>query len=487
MKSVKCHTTLKTLLCGLIILSVLLTAVACGTSGETSAETTPTDVTEEVETQKDLVYDDLEKQKFNRTFAILTREPMLHQYKAESLGGGLLNDTVYERNSTLSEDFGIEFALYHVAEGETDTSLKLQATGGLDEYDMYCGNKDDFKSCAISGYCYDLALIESLSLESEWWDQQCYENLTVEDRTYVMTGDIDPESMLISSCMVFNKKMMNELQRDVDNLFALARNGAWTLDVMYEYGQDVTFDLNGDGVMSHKDDRYNLACWAADAPFDLFWGAGGRFVSIVDGVPELTYTPEKVSNIYDKMYDIFVEEGAYFDSSDYWSSYNLFCQGRAMFLNINLSKLDDHGVTDMEDPYGILPIPKYDTNQKEYMSFVNGYTPLVMVAKTEKDSEFVGTIMEAMARYNYDNLTPNMFEIATKLQNAQDPDSAEMVDFVVRNRVFDLSYYCSWDISKIVPQHLAEGKDSIAAALKTQGTRTQRALTTLLNEYAKHD
>ena len=27
---------------------------------------------------------------------------------------------------------------------------------------------------------------------------------------------------------------------------------------MYEYGKDVTFDLNGDGKISHENDRFNL-------------------------------------------------------------------------------------------------------------------------------------------------------------------------------------------------------------------------------------
>ena len=182
-----------------------------------------------------------------------------------------------------------------------------------------------------------------------------------------------------------------------------------------------------------------------------------------------------------------MEQNAYFvtDLSQYATTYDVFTAGRAMFVDMTLGKITTF-LSEMDDPYGILPIPKYDTNQKEYLSFVNGSTPLVMIAKTEADPEFVGTIVEAMATYNYDNVTPQLFEVATKLQAAQDPASAAMVDYIVRNRIWDLGYYADWAITNVVLEALKTGKDSIASSLDSQGKAAKRGLTLLLKNYEKH-
>ncbi len=489
MKSAVMKRSLSFLLALLMITGILFTAVSCGQTTETPDETEgdSASATTELETEKELAYNTVEKENFDREFTFLTRSDNLEQFYVEEYTGDLLDDLIYERNTVVSTDFGVEFVYYDMEYQAVNDTMRLQVTSGLDDYDVYTGHKYSFTSCAQNNYCYNLGEIASMDLTGEWWDQGCYENLTIDDKTYVITGDIDPDSMLMSACLVFNKKMMTELGKNVDELNELTDNGGWTLDVMYEYGKDVTFDLNGDGKLDFQNDRYNLSSWMMDVPFSLYYGANGNFVTIVDGTPELTYTAEQVTNIYDKIYKIIIEQNAYFvtDLSQYATTYDVFTEGRAMFVDMCLSKITTF-LSEMDDPYGILPIPKYDTNQKEYLSFVNGATPFVMVGKTEADPEFVGTILEAMATYNYDNVTPQLFEVATKLQAAQDPASAAMVDYIVRNRIWDLGYYCDWAITNVVLENLKKGTDSIASALDSQGKSAKRGLTLLLKNYEKH-
>ena len=132
-------------------------------------------------------------------------------------------------------------------------------------------------------------------------------------------------------------------------------------------------------------------------------------------------------------------------------------------------------------------MPKYDTNQAEYTSFVNGSTGLVMLAKTEADTDFVGAVMEAMATYNYEHVTPNMFQVVTKLQVAQDPASARMVDLIIRNRVFDLGYYADLDVTNLVKNQLGGKRPEIAAQLKSGRNAAKRSLEKLLVNMDKFD
>ena len=492
MKAFSLKRSLSLLLAALMLIGTLLTAVSCGETVEEDPKTENTgngtsSVTDAEETEEIPAYTTVEKEDFDREFVILTRTDTLEQFYIEELTGDLLDDLIYERNAVVSNDFGVEFVYYDMDYVGVNDTLRLQATSDLDDYDLYTGHKYSFTSCAQNNYCYNLQDMVSMDLSGEWWDQACLENLTINDKTYVLTGDIDPGSMLMSACFVFNKKMLKDMKKSVDELNELTNNGGWTLDAMYEYGKDVTFDLNGDGKIEYSSDRFNLTSWMMDVPFSLYYGANGNFVTIVDGSPELTYTDEQVTNIYEKIYKVIIEQQAYFvtDLNAYATTYEVFSEGRALFCDMCLSKITTF-LSEMEDPYGILPVPKYDTNQKEYLSFVNGATPLVMVAKTESDPDFVGTILEAMATYNYDNVTPQLFEVATKLQAAQDPASAAMVDYIVRNRIWDLGYYADWAITNQVRINLQNGKAEIASDLEKQKTAANRGLTLLLKQYDKH-
>lgn len=488
MKYLTMKRRLSLLLALVMVLGTLFLAVSCGTGEETPDDETVSATLGETEPETQLAYDTVEKQKFDREFNIMSRDDIIEDFEVEDLTGDLLDDLLYERNSQVATDFEIEFSYYQLPYDQVNTTLNTQSTSGSDDYDFYIGHKYSFGTCAQNNYCYNLGEITEIDLTQPWWDQSCYKNMTVNGRTYVMTGDIFPSSMLFSSCLVFNRKMVKELGKSDAELFELARNGGWTMDAMYDYCKDVTFDLNGDGNLSYTDDRYCLSSWMMDVPFSMYYACNENFVTIVEDTPELTYDTEKVIGIYDKIYKIIVEQNAYFvtDINVYATTYDVFTAGRAMFCDMSLNKISTF-LSEMTDPYGILPMPKYDEAQSEYLSFVNGATALVMVAKTEKNPEFVGTIIEAMATCNYDRVTPKLFQVITKLQAAQDPDSSSMVDYIVRNRIFDLAYFADFPISNVVLENLKTGQESIASKMTASGKSSKTMLTRMLKMFERHE
>jgi hypothetical protein len=136
----------------------------------------------------------------------------------------------------------------------------------------------------------------------------------------------------------------------------------------------------------------------------------------------------------------------------------------------------------MED-YGIVPPPKYDKIQSQYLSFVPGSVPLTMVSKAEKDPEFVGAIMDAMAAYNYDNVTPKMYESVVKLKAARDPDSPRMLDYILRNRVFDLGFLADLEITNLIKDNLGNSNPAIASKLSASARRqAEKDLRTVLRK-----
>ena len=476
----------------LMALSLMLTAASCADSDDGSTDTNGgTQAGADTESDTTSAYDELEKEQYDRDFTVMTRDDCVDDFVVEGMKGDILGDSLYERNTVVAEDYGVELVFRYQGNSYStvNEAVKTQVTSGLDDYDMFIGHKHSYTGLALNNYLVDMNKITTMDLSGAWWDQGCYDNLTVNGKTYVMTGDILPDSsMRISSCMVFNKDMMVELGKSVDDLNNTARNGGFTLDVLMAYAKDVTFDLNGDSKLNYLDDRYCLTGWKMAAPYALYYGAGGMFVTIVDGTPELNYTDEQVTGIYEKLYNLIVGENAYYVTQEhmYDTMFDVFTEGRALFSTMTLRLISQY-LGEMEDSYGILPEPKYDTYQEEYLSFVNGSTSLVMIAKTESDPEFVGAIMEAMATYNYQHVTPNMFQVVTKLQTAQDPVSAEMVDLIIRNRVFDLGYFADLSVTNLVRDQLEAGRSEIASQLKSGRQAAGRALSLLLKNIDKCD
>ncbi len=177
-----------------------------GTTDETTAGTPGGETTAEKEETDRTAYSSMQKQNFGgKKFVICSREEVKADMDVEKLTGNILDDAIYERNKTVAEDFGIQFVIDTQGDyNAVNTTLSTQATSGGDEYDIYLGHKFSFNACAQQNYCLNLNNISALQLDAEWWDQDCYKNLTVGGKTFCMTGDISPSSMRASSCYIYN-------------------------------------------------------------------------------------------------------------------------------------------------------------------------------------------------------------------------------------------------------------------------------------------
>ena len=176
MKQMTARRGLSLVLALVLTLSALLFAVSCGTTDD---DTVTTGAATSAETETSLAYDTVEKEKFDREFTILTREDTLEQFEVEKLTGDLLDDSIYERNATVANDFDIEIVVFNKSYDQVMVTMQSQVGSGLNDFNLYTGHKFAFTSCAQNGYCYNLSTIASMDLSQPWWDQNCLENLTI--------------------------------------------------------------------------------------------------------------------------------------------------------------------------------------------------------------------------------------------------------------------------------------------------------------------
>ncbi|MBQ7378613.1 MAG: extracellular solute-binding protein [Clostridia bacterium] len=427
------------LLSGLMLLSVF---AGCAENGGEEQESTTGAVEEEYWVSPALNQTD---EFSGNTLTLLVNREM--DAGSEEASSDPLEDALYRRNDKLESTYGITInTLVETDYSELGGKVSKDVSSGNGEYDIvYQHMVNSATNLAVNGLLYDLIDVEYVDFDQVWWDQDAREGFTIGNHQFLAVGDLLPHTMLYSACLAFNKDHFDN--QSLEYPYDLARDGVWTLDELNALTKDQTKDVNGDGKVELENDFYGMTSWHLAGPFNFFFGSGATFfVKDEDNYPVYSVDQDKIQNIYDKVYETFITNDSLYieDVNIHTKAYTIFTEGRSLFVSCSLTQIanSEYGFKDMTDEYGVLPQPKYDTTQKDYMSFVNGAASVVVVPKslTEERLVFVGYMLEALASSSYYMVTDTLYDKVAKSKNVRDAESAEMVDIIIRNRVFDFGY-----------------------------------------------
>lgn len=411
-----------------------------------------------------------------------------------------LEDAVYKRNDKLETFYGFKFNnSYDTSFDNIALAVKNDTAAGTGEYNIvYQHMVNAAYNLALNGYLYDLSQLEYVDFDQIWWDQDCKNGFTIGEHMMLTCGDLIPSTQLITGSVLFNKQLFDE--RDWEYPYEDARQGKWTMDDMYGMTKEQAKDLNGDSRMHYADDFFGITCWSLDCDYNFFYGAGASmFTYDSEHVPSFAPDADRLQSIYEKIYQMLITKDTYHltyneylkDNNLYFTTIEVFRDGRALFFPTNLSVTVN--LRDMEDDYGILPQPKYDETQKDYLGFVNGSASMavVPVSQSEEQLEITGFMLEALASSSYYMVTDTLYEVVAKSKHARDPESAEMVDVIIRHKVFDFGYshfsHKNLPCSNIVMVALQENRTSIVRDITSSEKNTRKELKKILEAYGYDD
>lgn len=407
-----------------------------------------------------------------------------------------LEDAVYRRDDRLENELGIEFNSAHQSDFNViSTNVKNDVSAGTGEFHIvYQHMIDGARSLAPGGYLYNLSELEHVDFDNLWWDQDCKNGFMIGDSMMMVCGDLLPSSMLITASVLFNKTLF--VKNGIELPYQDAREGKWTLDDLLKLTKDQTKDLNGDGKIIYTDDFFGVTAWAADADFNLFFGTGATMFSYdEDHLPVFDPDADRLQQIYDKIYQLIITQNSFHvtweqynkDPNMYNATIDVFRDGRALFFPTYLSTTTF--LRDMVDDYGILPNPKYDEKQTEYLGFVNGSASMACVPSSLSDQnlELAGFMLEALTSSSYYMTTSTLYDVVAKSKNARDHESAEMVDIIIRHKVFDFGYshFSGEDLPcfNIAQTALQKNQVSIVKDITSSARRTKTQLKKILAAY----
>ncbi len=439
----------------ILLASIAAGLLSCGSEGAQSESTTAasSDTTEAVTTEKAVDTDDeLPERKFDgRTFTVITYDQILTDVKADEANGDVVNDAVFERNQTVEERFDVTLETISNA-NHRDTAKRIQSSvlAGDDDFELIAHHVVGSGGLALQDLFMNWYEIPYINFEKPWWSRSTTEDLTYGNNVAPLAiGDMALSAMYGTYCYFFDKKGAEDY--GLDDLYAVANAGDWTLDYVMEITKDIYKDLNNNNERDEYD-YYGLTQSPYSAVNAFLWSSGGKvFENDAQGIPQYVYGGEKVMNIYEKVYELcFNSEGVCIKRNfgevtgvDYDMAARTFRDDMSLFVS---------GTLDMtikffrsRGEYGILPYPKYDEAQPEYKTMVDGYHAALAVPKTVTDTEFVGIITEALNAESHKIVVPAFYEVALKVKYSHDEESVQMLDRIIENRVFDLGYvYDNW-------------------------------------------
>nr|WP_300658010.1 ABC transporter substrate-binding protein [uncultured Acetatifactor sp.] len=267
----------------------------------------------------------------------------------------------------------------------------------------------------------DINTLEGLNLDAEYWTRWGDTSiLKYHDKIYALGAPFacqHDEAFVI----FFNKAIIEEL--NLESPYDLYARDEWTMSKLLDYCRAAKKDLNGDGVFD-ENDRYGFICGHMfDGPFVLYMGAGGKILrETEDGHFEFELNTKDAFRLVNQIKEILDPfENSYKNNGNLGQldATNVFVNGQTLFYCYSRGRGMADAIYDMEDDFGIVPMPKGDNaGPNEYNCWVSHDAANMGIMANNPDIEKTIMITEALAYFSQEEneIEENEF-LANKLRD----------------------------------------------------------------------
>lgn len=336
-----------------------------------------------------------------------------------------IDNAFYLRNMKVGERFDIKFSEKISNSPQADYSASILA----DDYsfDVATLRMEWAFPVVVENQAVNWAQIPNIDLTQDYWVQNSVSAFSLMNNVYFAVSAFDITHYDSVRAFAFNKKLIEEYQ--LESPYDLVNNGQWTLDKYMEQGMTVANDANGDGKWT-ADDMYSTEGWSNVYVNTLMAGIDSILSIRKDenDMPYFNLEEEYYLNRIQKVSEMMLER------NNGLITQGVFETGHALFFNGLICSFS--GLREMEDDFGIIPAPKYDEEQKEYINL--GGSPFFMVVPIISDNlDRTGAIMEGLAYDSVGLIDVAYYDKLLKGKTSRDEESTSMLDLIFST----LEYY----------------------------------------------
>lgn len=466
---------IKTIALLLLVSMIIPTVVACSKDEQSETETTESTVTTEVEGYP----------YFNgtvlggATYKILNCNAdmwgMLCYVTSHDMTGDEINDEVYKRTLWIEEQLNCKLEEVYMDIYALDDELRIDATSGSGAYAAAYVRSYDTLAGIIDGTLGRLDDISTLHFEEDYWDAGIMSASSLGNRNYTAASDAHLMSFEGTWCIFFNSGMLEA--HGIESPYDMVRNGTWTLEKLKEISKIVSTP-NNDGSFTwndHGEAVYGYTSFRTGIS-KLLYGIGAQYgKKNVNDIPYLTCENESFYNRAQDLAEFTSDQDAYLyskgdgGSAGEFSYLKVFMNQRAAFVGAEIQQGAKFRNASFE--YGILPYPKYDTDQTEYMSSGLDYDlALLTIPSAYVNKEDIGLIMDALSWDANRTFEEIYYERRLSYRNnvGQMADNIEMLNLIRRTRTYDPMVITglSGELWERVIYSIADGGDDIVSVVE---------------------
>lgn len=461
-----------------------LTGASCGNNGNSDETTTGGDTgTTSPETEKD-IYDDLPTGDYGgETFTILNNSVTWAEYRidSEEINGDSMNDAVYERTKFVEDKLKVDIEL-------VEQDLYQQTAGYL--ANLVLAGDDSIDASFIGamynvaniskGIYVDLNDVDEFDFSKPWWDKNSMKYYEIENKLYMAHNETSANLHDTLWVGFFNKKLFGTLK--LDDIYSVVRDGKWTIDKLKEYIEAGQNDLDGDGELG-ADDQWGLMTHSG-AGFGFLHGSDERGVDIKDGTPFVSPVDDRMFDVVTKIRSVFELDGTMTNDKDKgrlgYDCVQGFTNGKSLLLIEVIGNAKT--LRAMDADFGIIPFPKYEESQENYISYCSPATNAFSIPKTTKDLSRTATVIENLSAYGYKTVRPAYYDVVLNGKTIRDEESREMLDIIFANIESEMAYIYNWGGYADTLKSVLSGSGDIVSSLESKKTAVETAIENYLKD-----
>lgn len=359
-------------------------------------------------------------------------------FEAEASEDKIIN-AINTRNVSVAERLGIEFDWIGIPGNNKNresfaTTVRGSTETGSGDFDILAAHSLVGQDLFVQNLLSDLNENKYLDFEKPWWPRQLTEAASVRGRLGFASGDISTNMLWYMTVIFYNVSLAKE--QGIEDLHDVVLDGKWTLEKFETVIKDTYRDMNSNGIKD-AGDTFGFYC-PKDTIDSFLFGSGIRVIDHdADGNPRISddYGSEKTIKLVERLCKTF------YDTNDAMtgSAYNgtRFAGGEYMLYSAYAHNAAIQ-FKDVSFDMSVLPFPKYDAEQENYITTESFSYSIYMIPDDAKNKDMSGAVMEALASAAYRTTTPAIFEVSLKSRYALNNKTAQVYDLIRGNICFDL-------------------------------------------------
>ena len=338
--------------------------------------------------------------------------------------GTVLEKAVFMRNNSTEAKLKVSLSFLSTQVESFDVVIRncVMAEENIDFFVL----NSNLTYLSTEGHFCNLATAKNdnhINLSNPWYNQSFIQAASVSGFLPFVSGDMTPSTWESTSVMLCNQNLFNS-RFENESLYSMVKDGKWTVEQLKEYSQNCYADLNGNG--RDVEDSYGVTfLWPYNAQA-LLYGFGFEAVEHDAGGDIRTNSTnlQRMTNMADLLSELTQSEDVFLNTSTPTNMIPSFANGKSLFLCSYFNSIRQVDQADSPSYY-ILPLPKLNEEQKDYISSTNNCS-LVAIFKFTSDFGAATATLETFGAFSPQYIRPAFAESITT-----DSTKIEMIDLIL--------------------------------------------------------